>query len=281
MRRKRSTRAQMEPHGGSSVRDNDMKRLAGFLVLTSLATACDDGKESLSSEAVSAKVAKAAQDTASESKATAQQPAAAADSVVSDSIDKAAAAEQEAAKPDQPSAEAPHALAATPPGAAKQALALAPKYGAAAPEAKSAARPGAAKQAKDATEPTTAPPTRVVSGPTLSGEGYSVRLQTTSPVKVGEPSALTVVLNAEQPFKCNDKYPYKFTFDPIDGVAFENQVVRGMNVTDKRSTMVVPFSPKGAGEQSVSGTLSFSVCTDDKCLVEKQRLSVTFSALDS
>jgi hypothetical protein len=46
-----------------------------------------------------------------------------------------------------------------------------------------------------------------------------------------------------------------------------------MNVDKQRSTMSVPFTPTQAGSHTLSGELAFSVCTDDKCLIEKQTLS--------
>jgi hypothetical protein len=116
----------------------------------------------------------------------------------------------------------------------------------------------------------------VVTGPAATGEGYSVQLQAAGPLKVGQAATLTVSLKALEPFKCNDKYPYKFKFEPNAAVSFQSDVVRGMKIEGKQATLSAPFTPKAAGKQTVSGELSFSVCTPDKCLVEKQRLTISF-----
>lgn len=117
---------------------------------------------------------------------------------------------------------------------------------------------------------------QTVSGAAVSGEGFTVQMQAASPVKVGEATTITVLLTAQAPFKCNDKYPYKFKFEPNPGVGFQSDVVRGMKIEGKQASLNAQVTAKAAGKQTVAGELSFSVCTPDKCLVEKKRLSVSF-----
>ncbi len=251
-----------------------MTRIAGFLVLTTLASACNNSKQPATEANVD--------------DPTAEAPPAPGATLVSTQTSQDQ--EQQAAEPKETAsakladARKSEVDSAEVDGAEVDAV----REGAPPSEPASPEKPKA-KPAPEAPQPTTEQPTtkqpttkqKVVFGPVVKGEGYAVRLQTKSPLKTGESAALTVVLTAEAPFKCNDKYPYKFTFDPVDGVSFPNQVVKGMNVSDKRATMLVPFSPKGPGDQTVSGTLSFSVCTDDKCLVEKQPLTIAFNVHDS
>ena len=47
-----------------------------------------------------------------------------------------------------------------------------------------------------------------------------------------------------------------------------------MQVTPERSVLRIPLQAANAGLAKVSGTLSFSVCTEERCLVEKRDLSV-------
>jgi hypothetical protein len=122
--------------------------------------------------------------------------------------------------------------------------------------------------------PEPAQPTSV-RGSSASGEGYSVSIQAPSPVRPGETASAQIVLNAKSPYKCNDKYPYKFVLDPPSGsLRYPQTTVRGMAIGEKQSTMGVPFSAQ-SGPATISGLLHFSVCTADKCLIEKQKLSVT------
>jgi hypothetical protein len=132
---------------------------------------------------------------------------------------------------------------------------------------------GAAKSAaKAAVQP---PGTQASKGPAVSGEGFSAHLQATGTFEVGKASSVQVVLDAAPPFHCNDKYPYKFTLTKTPGLTFPADVVRDMKIGESQSTMTVPFTPDQPGAKTLTGELAFSVCTDDKCLIEKQQLSVT------
>ncbi len=118
-------------------------------------------------------------------------------------------------------------------------------------------------------------------GPSAQGEGFEAHLAASNAYKAGAKGTVTVVLNAKAPFHCNDKYPYKFTVKPTAGVQFAQDVVKGMKIGEQQSTMAVEFTPSAAGKHTLEGTLAFSVCTDDKCLVEKQALSVTIDVEDA
>jgi hypothetical protein len=110
-------------------------------------------------------------------------------------------------------------------------------------------------------------------GGAAKGEGFNTWLEGVSSYPLNQPATLTLVLQAEEPFKCNEQYPYRFTITPSPGISVAEPVLRGMNIDKQRSTMSVPFTPTQAGTHTLSGELSFSVCTDDKCLIEKQSLS--------
>lgn len=112
-------------------------------------------------------------------------------------------------------------------------------------------------------------------GAAARGEGFAAWLESKPSYKVNESASLQVVLTAEDPFKCNEQYPYRFQLTPAAGLTFPEPTVRNMNISKQRSVMSVPFTPTASGSQTVSGELSFSVCTDDKCLIEKQPLSIT------
>ena len=138
-------------------------------------------------------------------------------------------------------------------------------------------RPVAPKQAKTAPEPE--PKIAPKRGPAASSPTFSTWLQTTGGYEVGKSGVVVAVLTAKAPYKCNDKYPYKLVLDPApNGVTYSTLKVRGMRIAEKRSTLHVPFTPTKAGRAKISGTLSFSVCTKERCLVEKRALSVNVEA---
>jgi len=114
----------------------------------------------------------------------------------------------------------------------------------------------------------------------VSEEAYSTWLQATSPVKAGAPVQLEAVLVAKPPYHCNPEYPHKLKLNaPPAGLAYPEETVRGMKVTPERSVLAFPVQAQSAGKPTVSGTLSFSVCTAERCMVEKRDLSLALDVM--
>lgn len=111
-------------------------------------------------------------------------------------------------------------------------------------------------------------------GSVVSDTAFSTWLEGSSPVPSG-PAQLQAVLVAKPPYHVNAEYPHKFTFsEPPAGLEYPEKIVRGMQVTPERGALRLPVVAKSAGPSTVSGTLSFSVCTEERCLVEKRELQV-------
>lgn len=147
------------------------------------------------------------------------------------------------------------------------------------PEKTAAVKPAAKTAALPVASAAPARKVKTVAGSGAAGEGYALSISAQSPVRSGATSSAAVVLSAKDPYKCNDKYPYKLVLDPPSaGVSYPQQTVRGMAVGEKQSTMSVPFTVAQPGSATIAGTLHFSVCTADKCLIEKQKVSVTVQA---
>jgi hypothetical protein len=188
-----------------------------------------------------------------------------------------------------PPAVAPIASAAEPPSSEPEATASA------APEATASAAPAGSVPSKPAaltaktaaaektpaieTTPSAAPAksaaperkVKTVGGTSASSDSFSLSISAPSPVRAGQSANAAIVLAARAPYHCNPKYPYKFA---VDG----GSTIKGMSVSEKSASMAVPFTPSQKGRTTVSGTLSFSVCTADKCLIEKRKLSVSVDA---
>jgi hypothetical protein len=157
--------------------------------------------------------------------------------------------------------------------AAQEAAAQALKQPATAPPSQT---PSGAK-APPPTEPVEAEAVaaKQLRGKVGSAEGFATWLEATSPATVGQPVAVRVVLEAKAPYHPNAEYPHKFKLDPAPAsLGYPQGVVKGMKVTDQRGVLELPVQAKSPGTATVSGSLSFSVCTDERCLIEKQTLAV-------
>ncbi len=157
----------------------------------------------------------------------------------------------------------------------ESAVAEAPAAAQSAPVAP-AAGPAGADQAPAPMAAPTAPAGKA----SYDEEGFQLSLEATGPFTVGKPAEARVVLHAKGGFKVNDQYPFKLTLVEQPGLEFPAKVVTrdAMTIEKKQGVMKVAFSPKSAGDHALSGRFSFSVCTEERCLIEKRDLLLTVSA---
>jgi hypothetical protein len=150
---------------------------------------------------------------------------------------------------------------------------------AAAPVAE-ATKPGDAKKPAEPPKAAEAPASKggdakLTQGAVASDEAFSTWLQAESPAKAGGPITVEAVLTAKPPYHCNAEYPHKFKLNAAPaGLSYPEETVRGMKVTPERSVLAIPVKAEAAGKPTISGTLSFSVCTAERCMVEKRDLSL-------
>jgi hypothetical protein len=94
-------------------------------------------------------------------------------------------------------------------------------------------------------------------------------------LKAGQAGSVEVLLVAKAPFHVNDKYPIKLKLKETPGVKYDSLTLGkdAAKVEAMKAVMPVAFTPE-AGKRTVAGTLSYSVCTEDKCLMEKRDLAL-------
>ena len=116
---------------------------------------------------------------------------------------------------------------------------------------------------------------QAVQGAEVSEVPFSIWLQSVSPISAGSAGTVEAVLVAKPPYHCNAEYPHKFKLAAAPaGLSYPETTVKGMKVTAERSVLPIPVRAQSPGKAKVSGTLSFSVCDDERCLVEKRDLSL-------
>jgi hypothetical protein len=105
---------------------------------------------------------------------------------------------------------------------------------------------------------------------------FELTLTGAGPYRAGQPGQAEVVLIAKEPFHVNEKYPYKFKLESAAGLKFPNMIVKddAVKLEKQRAVVSVPFTPEAAGAKKLAGQLSFSVCTDERCLIEKRDLAL-------
>lgn len=143
--------------------------------------------------------------------------------------------------------------------------------------ASNAASPQPSPQAADAPSAAAAPEAAAApaGAAKFSDTGFDLSLEAPkTSLKAGQAGAVEVVLSAKAPYHVNDKYPIKLKLKETPGVKYENLTVGkdAVKLEPMKAVMPVSFTPDGAGKRTVAGQFSFSVCTEDKCLMEKRDL---------
>lgn len=132
--------------------------------------------------------------------------------------------------------------------------------------------PGATKTLNDLAA---APAAASMRGPAASNDTYTTWLESVGSYTAGQPGQVRLVLEAKAPYHTNEEYPYKFIFGaPVGGVSYPTPVVKDMKIAEMSATMPLPIQAAAKGAATVQGTFNFSVCSKDKCLIEKANLSL-------
>jgi len=101
----------------------------------------------------------------------------------------------------------------------------------------------------------------------------------------GEPGTAVITLTARGGFHVNEEYPLSFRptavpalglakqrYGKADGLVLEPCAAGSKDACT--ATLPVAFTPTATGTLTMAGTLSFSVCNPEKCLIEQAELGV-------
>jgi hypothetical protein len=154
--------------------------------------------------------------------------------------------------------------------------------------------PGGAGQA------TAPPPVAVAPAPPLlapatpagsraEGEAYQLALELPATAKAGEAAAARVVVTARGPYHVNRDYPMAFRPDTASTARFPGERVPLGEGAVRTACAAFPgedctvsaplaFTAAVPGPTRLSGTVAFSVCNPDRCLIEKVPLAATVDA---
>ncbi len=135
----------------------------------------------------------------------------------------------------------------------------------AAPAPEPQAAPGAAPETAEA----------LAASNKVSEPNFDLSIEPKGDFKSGQAATVEIGLLAKGPFKVNDKYPYKFKVKEGAGVKFPGPVIKdGVKLEKTRAVLPVPFTPESTGKKQIAGRFDFSVCTPERCLIEKRELAL-------
>jgi hypothetical protein len=116
----------------------------------------------------------------------------------------------------------------------------------------------------------------------LEGDQYLIEIEPPE-LRVGTPGALRVSIEGKAGFHFNRDFPTKLELGTApDGLDFPKPVLKradgALDEAGKTFTFKAPMTAKRAGEFALETTLKFSVCNEDKCVVQRQTLRTKVEA---
>ncbi|MDP2269926.1 MAG: hypothetical protein Q8N23_18080 [Archangium sp.] len=116
---------------------------------------------------------------------------------------------------------------------------------------------------------------------------YELNLAASGPWAAGQASNAAVTVTAKPGFHVNPEYPVTFKPEGSEAVKFEGERVALTPGTrtpcaDKaedacKVEFPLPVTPEKPGPAKVAGIVAFSVCSADKCLIEKVPVTLAIS----
>lgn len=121
-------------------------------------------------------------------------------------------------------------------------------------------------------------------GARAEGAAWAVGLEVPAAVARGKPAEARVVVTARAPYHVNRDYPMSFRPGAASTATFAGARIPlgegALRVAckdhpDEACSIAapLPFTAPAGGEARLAGTVSFSVCNPDRCIIEKVMLS--------
>ena len=128
--------------------------------------------------------------------------------------------------------------------------------------------------------PTKSSSTSAVLGASQEAKAFDIRWTAPQSIPVGTTFVSTIDLEAKAPFKVNQEYPIKMKLDEGAGLDGVKKVTskESVQLSKKSASLSIQLKASKVGPVSLTGTLYFSVCTEDRCLIEKRPLQLKLTA---
>jgi len=112
--------------------------------------------------------------------------------------------------------------------------------------------------------------------PRFDEGAFRLSFEARGPYRAQSQANAVVVLQSKAPFHVNPDYPLRFKLSPNSRVTSEKTTFGrdAAKIQPAQAELTVSFVPTAKGKLELVGQLSFSVCTSEKCLVEKRQLKL-------
>ncbi|MGB8332610.1 MAG: hypothetical protein WCE62_20970 [Polyangiales bacterium] len=95
--------------------------------------------------------------------------------------------------------------------------------------------------------------------------------------RIGKVGELEVALEGRGPWHVNQEYPIRIDLEAAPGVTLKkNELGKGdaEELSEQRARFLVAVEPSAAGQHDVTCDVSFAMCTEENCILEKRTVSM-------
>jgi hypothetical protein len=106
---------------------------------------------------------------------------------------------------------------------------------------------------------------------------FSLEIAPKAAVARGQTGELLVRLAAKAPYHVNQEYPHRFKITEARGLSVDGTKTIERDpkrLTPEKLELSVPVTVGNEQRSGVDGEMSFSLCTAEKCLMEKRKLTL-------
>ncbi|MEM7137294.1 MAG: hypothetical protein AAF500_11980 [Myxococcota bacterium] len=129
-------------------------------------------------------------------------------------------------------------------------------------------QPAPAVQA-DANEP---------AGPRLETDSFVLEVASTEPsLSVGKPGAVAIALEGRGEWHVNQEYPIRIDIKAGPGAGLVDEALGkddAKEFTEDNAKFLASLEPVEAGEHDVRCDVSFAMCTDENCVLERRTIAM-------
>ncbi len=134
--------------------------------------------------------------------------------------------------------------------------------------------------AHDAPKPTTSPSKEppAPAGPRIETGAFILAVAPAQPkYRVGKPGAFEIALEGRGEWHVNQEYPIRVELSAPEGAGVAKQELvkdDAKEFGEKKVRFLAPVAPSAAGEHEVSCDVSFALCTDENCVLERRTVAM-------
>ncbi|MEM7434690.1 MAG: hypothetical protein AAF436_06020 [Myxococcota bacterium] len=115
-------------------------------------------------------------------------------------------------------------------------------------------------------------------GPRLETDSFLLEVVPTAPsLSVGKPGAVAIAIEGRGEWHVNQEYPIRIDIEAGPGAGLVDKALGkddAKEFTEDKAKFLASLEPVEAGDHDVSCDVSFAMCTDENCVLERRTIAM-------